>query len=433
MFCLFVLVIFCLIALREWLLRRSLSQKTIEKIQKKVAQEIAMGNWESAAKELKPLKQKRLGGLETILFNVQILLGNKCLPEALRYVEESLLSYQDDFSLYKEKAKVLLALGKPKEALECFKKSEVLLHGEEDFLDLATALFQTGDVDGAWYYLREILKDVKNGRVLALAGDCHFYLGEYKEAIGFYRQALEIGWNNYQVLARMGHSLRSIGKLPEAESFFSEILEKDPSDVSSTLGLGACLEAKGMYGKALLVYQTGKAWDFGDENILLQAGICAIYTHKYDFAEMYLRESIKRGAKSPESLAFLGYSLEKQTRWEDAERVYMRLVDDYPEHIAGYRALAWIYGVGHSSSLSEEEGLIMARKALKLQPDAVSWEALSACEARAGNFKKAHNIQERLSSQANNETTRMRRCKAMRVLRKKRPLDENHVSRILVA
>jgi tetratricopeptide (TPR) repeat protein len=430
---LIVIILLGLAALREYLVRRAPSQKSIEEAQQKVAQEIALGNWESAAKELKFLQKKQLGGAETALLNVQILRGNKQLIDANKFIDESLLIYKHNFALFREKGKVLLERGEPFEALKAFKQCEPVLRSEEDMLDLTTALFQTGDVDGAWYYLQDIITDTNSGPLLALAGDCHFYLGEYQKAIAFYHRTQEAGWNNYQVLSRMGHSLRNIGKIDAAEDYFRQILQKDPTDVASTLGLGACLEARERYEEALLIYQTGKAWDVGDQNILRQAGICAVYTNKYTFAELYLRESLKRGAKSPQGLAFLGYSLERQQRWQEAEKIYIKLVEEYPDQIAGYRALAWLYGVGHSTELSSEEGLLMARRALELQPDSASWEMLSACEARTGNFKKAHNIQERLSSQTKDESTRLRRCRSMRTLRKKLPLDEEHVVRALVA
>ncbi|MFT4551643.1 MAG: tetratricopeptide (TPR) repeat protein [Chlamydiales bacterium] len=430
---LIVIILLGLAALRAWLIRRIPSQSLIEEAQNNVAHQIALANWEAAAKQLKPLQKRRLGGAETAILHVQILRGNKQLSEAISFIEESLDFYQHNFALIRERGRLMLETGDPLEALKAFKQCEPVLRSEEDMLDLTTALFQTGDVDTAWYYLQDLVKVTSSGRLLALAGDCHFYLGEYQKAIAYYQRTQDTGWNNYQVLSRMGHSLRNIGKIDKAEDYFRQILQKDPADVASTLGLGACLEVREQYEEALLIYQTGKAWDVGDQNILRQAGICAVYTKKYTFAELYLRESLKRGGKSPQTLAFLGYSLEHQQRWQEAEKIYIKLVEEYPDQIAGYRALAWLYGVGHSTEMDAEQGLAMARRALELQPDTASWEMLSACEARIGNFKTAHNIQERLSSQTRDETTRLRRCRAMRALRKNMPLDEQHVVRALVA
>jgi len=78
-------------------------------------------------------------------------------------------------------------------------------------------------------------------------------------------------------------------------------------------------------------------------------------------------------------------------------------------------------------------GISIAKKALELCSDPTSWELLSACEARAGNFNTAHNIQENLSSHNEDKQTRLRRQHAMRTLRKKMPLNEKLVVKSLVA
>ncbi len=428
-----ILILLGLIAFRQWLLKRNPNQKTIEDIHKKVSQSIALNKWEKATQTLKFLRRKKFSGVDTEILYLQILRGTKQFDKALNIVEKALSKHSNNLSLLKEKGKILLHLGKSEKALKALQSAEPIFRGVEDILDFATALFQTEKYKAAWKAIKPIMKTTNNRRLYALAGDCHFRQGKYKAAISYYKKTQKAGWNNYQVLSRMGHSLRCLGRLEEAEYYFQQILKKDPSDIFATLGLGACLESRGTYDKALAVYQTGKAWDFGDTNILRQAGICAVHAQKYDFAEIYLRESTKRGVKSTQALAFLGYSLEKQKRWEEAEKIYLQVVDEYPKHFAGYRALAWLYGVGLSHTLDSKRGLEFAYKALELLPDTASWEMLSACEARAGNFKKAHSIQEGLSNRPDDENTRLRRRQVMKALRKKTPLDESQVSRAMVA
>lgn len=429
----FVILVLAFFTVRFYLLRQIFSQKDLERIRKKIAEEITLGNWEAASKELKVLQDRRIFDLELALLEIQILLAAKQFQEALDLIDKYLQVYQHNFALYRQQGKIFLSLGKALDAIESFKKCQTILKEEEDWIDWTSALFQGGMVQEAWSELEEILKQTKNPRFFALAGDCQFSFGDYQQALVLYQKALENGWNNYHILSRTAHSLKNVGKICQAEACFRKILEKDPADVSATLGLGACLEAKGKYGKALLVYQRGKAWDKGEWSILRQAGICAIYTQKYDFAEVYLRESLKRASPSPQALAFLGYSLEKQERWKEAETTYLQLVQEFPEHIAGYRALAWLFGVGKSPSLSVKEGLMLAQKAVQIHADAASFEILSACEARAGNFGRAHRIQEKLSNQSNDQRSRLRRCRAMRILRKNMPLDETCIVRARVA
>lgn len=429
----FVILVLAFFSVRFYLLRQIFSQKDLGRIRKKISEEIALGNWENASKELKILQDKKVLDLELALFEIQILLANKSYREALELIEKYLTIYQHNFSLYRQQGKILLSLGEANSAIESFKKCKTVLKEEEDWIDWTSALFQGGLIQEAWNELQEVLHITKNPRFFALAGDCQFGFSDYQKALYYYQLAMENGWDNYHILSRTAHSLKYLGKIFQAEACFRKILEKDPADVCATLGYGACLEAKGKYGKALLVYQRGKAWDKGEWSILRQAGICAIYTQKYDFAEIYLRESLKRASPSPQSLAFLGYSLEKQERWKEAESIYLQLVQEFPEHIAGYRALAWLFGVGKSLSISSKEGLLLAQKAVQIQADSASFEILSACEARAGNFSRAHRIQEKLSSQSSDKRSRLRRCRAMRILRKNMPLDETCILRARVA
>lgn len=156
-------------------------------------------------------------------------------------------------------------------------------------------------------------------------------------------------------------------------------------------------------------------------------------THKFEFAETYFIEVLERQGSTPLILSFLGYTLECQKKWQKAEEVYFYLLNHFPQYPNGYRSLAWLYGVGVSNAISAEDGIWYAYKGLELLPDPISWEILSACEARAGNFTKAHQIQEHLLAYDTDKGARQRRQLAMRSLRKQLPLEETHVSKVLVA
>jgi tetratricopeptide (TPR) repeat protein len=428
-----VITLLGLATLREWLLRYKPTQKTIEKVHKTASQKIALGEYESALKDLSSLYKKGARDIETFLLYINILHKTNQTPAAFSMLQEAFALYPKSLNLHLEKGKILLSQENPSEALKALRKAKPILKEEDDFIYYATALLQTDNPHEAWPYLKKLSSNTKNGKVMALLGDSCFRMKNYRKAIFYYKQAQDLQWNNYRITSRLAQSLQCIGKYKEAEGFFLEILHKDPSDIPATLGYGACLEAHGKHEEALDIYQKGEAWDAGTPIILRQAGICATHIMHYDFAEIYLRESIQRGAQTPQALAFLGFCLEKLFRWEEAEEIYLRLVAEFPRHAAGYQALAWLYGVGLSISLDAEHGLSMAYKALKLLPNAISWEVLSACEARAGNFQKAHNIQEQLSSQEQDEDTLRRRRYAMRLLRKKQPLDAHQVDRALVA
>ena len=150
-------------------------------------------------------------------------------------------------------------------------------------------------------------------------------------------------------------------------------------------------------------------------------------------AEIYFKEIIENGQISVQNYALYAYALESQQKWQEAEQIYLKLVRQYPSKPQGYRALAWMFGVGVIRIVSPEEGIGYAHVALKLISDTVSWEILSACEARAGNYARAHEIQASLIMMEKDPAVRLRRQKAMKLLRKNLPLSDHHVQRSMVA
>ncbi len=425
-----VLTLFCFY---RWVKGRRPSAKTVERHLNDARRAIAIGDWDAAHRSLLPLLAKSQPLAETAALHARILTSSGRLDEALNSIEKAIDSLPESPALHRERGQILLSMSRPNEALEAFSQCRPNLNDDIGRIDLATALYHVGSAEEAWEELRDYVVGSQNGRLLALAGDCQFQLRNYPLAVTLYQQAQHLGWMNQCTVARAGHSLQQSGQFVEAARHFRQLLEADSCDVVATLGLGTCYEARGLYRRALIIYQIGGAWDCADPRILRQAGICAVYTQQYDYAELYLMQALDQGCTSPQALAFLGYSLEAQRRWKEAEQIYMRLVEEFPDHPAGYRALAWIYGVGLSQELSQVEGLSVAHRAIELFPDATAWELLSACEARAGNFDRAHHIQEQLSARSSDVPTRRRRRQAMRMLRKGRPLDEQHVIRAQVA
>lgn len=429
---LFVSVLVVLGFLRWKLGYFCLSKKAIERVHCRVRDLITVGHFDQAVKDLcSVLKRDRTS--TSFLLYAEIMSGLGDHSKALELLEEAEKKEPHELRISYEKGRVYLAMEELDLAIECFERAKESLRKDEEVLEYCTALYLSGYLSEAWDLIEGRVLESSNGRLLALAGDCQFYWGNYRLATGFYQQSQHYGWMNQRTLSRTGHSLSSTGNFLEAERYFREVLKYSPSDVFATLGLGMCFEQQGLYKRALAIYQGGEAWELGDPHILRQAGICAVHTGKPDYASLYLSEAIRKGERSPQTFAFLGHSLESQRKWAEAEAVYFQLLEFFPDHVAGYRALSWLYGVGLSSTVSQSEGLALARKAVSLLPDATSWELLSACEARSGNFGRAQHIQEHLCAHATDKGTRLRLREALRTLRKGQPLDEQQVCRALVA
>ncbi len=424
----FVVLLLGLLTFIEWRKSRGLSRHGLTKLHRRIHEHLSLGQFEAAEKLL-----KRRGDEMTAVLRIKLMRKTRRFEEALKAIEELDQSNHTSLFVLREKGKILLAQGDCAGALTHFLRCRPVLRDEDDLMELASAYYGEDRILEAWQTIETLLEDSKHGQLLSLGGNCCFARSDYERALSLYRRAYEADHNNAQVLARTGHCLRRLFRFKEAEECFVHLLQRDPKNVAATLSLGACLEAQGLYTKAMAIYQHGHAWESGDPRILRQAGICAVHVRRFDLSELYLKDAIDRGHCSAQILAFLGYTLERQQKWQGAEAIYHRLTKEYPDHIAGPRGLAWLYGVGLSRKLDASMGLAMAKQSVDLLPDPISWETLSACQARAGNFIEAHNIQEYLSAQGEDRNTQRRRKQAMRALRQRRPLDEHLVARALVA
>lgn len=422
-----------LLSLRERVRARRSPRETIDHLHQRISHHLALSNWTAAGRLIKRLNTKEaLRHPFTHQLSIRLLRSTGQWEAALAAVQEGRRHLQGQLLFCLEEGRTLMEMGEPGRALEVLRRCRSILRDESDRLLFAQALFQTGDLNATWEALEPMLEK-GSGRVHALAGDCLFAQKRYQQALYHFESALEHEMDNLQLLARVGHCLIRVGRLYEAEGKLRQILEVDSGHLFATLSLGCCLEEQERYEDALAIYQGGTAWELSDYRILRQAGICAFHIGHYSFAEICLKRAFELGAQQRKTLAFLAYSLECQEKWGEAEGLFRQLIAEYPETVIGYRGLAWLYGVGLSVTVTAAEGLENARKSVDLLPDSASWEVLSACEARAGNFTQAHYIQECLSSQSSDRDTRRKRLRAMRSLRQGVPLNEELVERALVA
>lgn len=425
---LIVFLTFC-----DWIRSPRLSTRSIKKSLKGISQAISLGEWIRAERDLQPILESGKGGGEAILYQLQVLRGTNRLEEAFALASKAARDFPEDLLFRLEEGNILLQMKRPKEALDAFRVCSPILRGETEYFRLGLAFYQAGNPLQCLEALDSWLPTTQNGEITALAADALFEQKRFKEAIELYTRSLNLGYQTHQVFTQLGSSFRRLGNLSESERVFRSLLEQDPKDVCATLGLGACMQERGHYQKALLIYQSGDVWETKDPRLMKEAGICALRTQKFNFAERYFLEVMKREEPSTSILAYYGYSLEGQRKWQEAEQTYLRLIQLFPSFPHGFRALAWLFGVGLSTTLTTAQGLHFAHAALKLKNDLVSLEILSACEARAGHFAKAYQIQELLCNNDQDPKARLRRQQALRKLRNNIPLDDHHVSHSHVA
>lgn len=406
-----------------------LSAIAVQQTLSAISKHISLEEWDTATSKLIPLLENKKGGKKAALFEIQILRQRKAYNTAHKKVKKAAQDYPEELIFRLEEGKILLKLGKPQEALTAIKICTPILRTEPDIYAYASALLQCGYPLQCFETIEPWLAHCQEGKLFSLAAWAHFELNDFGKTIAYYHQAIELGFKSHKLLVQLGHAYRRHGNLQNAEQLFKQLLEKDSMDIAALLGLGNCLQERGLHHKALLLYQSGKLWNQKDPRILLQAGICALNTQKFAHAESYFSQL----DPTPKTLSYLGYAQERQQRWQEAEQTYRRLIKEFPSNPNGYRALAWMFGVGITSTLSQDQAISYAHIALNICSDPLTWEILSACEARLGNFKRAYEIQTALMQTDEDRESRLRRQSALRKLRQEHPLNPTHVQHTLVA
>ncbi|MCH9608573.1 MAG: Beta-barrel assembly-enhancing protease [Chlamydiales bacterium] len=421
------------LSVRHWIRNYQLTAKTIQKSLNSASYLITLGKWDEAKNILLPLLHHAKGGAKVHLYYVQALQGAHSYDEALHLVKYASKLYPEELLLRLEEGKILLELEQPEEALQAFKVCSPILRSESDIHTLALALLRGGHTEQSWHLIEKRLDQTKNGELIVLGGEILIALKNYTEAIHLFKKAEELGYNHRYLVSQLAHAYRKLGNLSEAEHLYRKLLEKDPADVNATLGLGKCMEERGHFQKAFLIYQSSHAWKKKDRRLIKQTAFCALYTKKYSYAEHYFYELSKSFDPSPSILSYYGYSLERQKKWQKAEQVYLETIRQFPDKPNGYRGAAWLFGVGLNTVISDKEGLNFAHITVELLNDATSWSILSAVEARVGNFERAYQIQEGLLSQDEDEKSQRLRKQVLRRLRNNYPLEGEHVASPLVA
>lgn len=419
-----------IVAIRHWCFSRLDYSKSAQKALKQIAQHISLQEWEKARKCLLSLPDRK--NKEALLCEIEILIGEMRPQEALEIAEEASRLFPEELHFRLLEAQCLLEQNRPEEALAAFQVCAPILRKEYDLLTLASALCRTGYTKEALDILNQ-LPPAQNGYRTEIAADAFYTQKNFPEAIAHYKKAIELKRPAHRLYLQIGHAHRRQGHLSEAETCFKALLDNNCQDIDAALGLGACLQERGAHHKAFLIYQTALCYSSRNLKVSHQAAFAALRAKKYDFAEKYLFEVLQNERDDPQLYAYYGYSQEMQQKWIEAESSYLRSIERFPAYCPGYRALAWLFGVGLSQRITKEQALHFAHLALKLKNDPLSWEILSAVSARIGEFDQAYQIQQLLAKQDKEPEQKARRQELLRHLRKKLPLGHLHIIRAEVA
>ncbi|EGK69625.1 hypothetical protein CAB1_0918 [Chlamydia abortus LLG] len=385
--------------------------------------------WSAAEQKLLPILKKRCYRRQCLFDYMRILRNLRRFDEVEKLLDEARRLHLRGPQFLLEIAYKAYRHGAYKESCHAFSLVSKEIFEEQDAAKYASALVHVGNLDAACSVIEPWISPLSHQETYITVGDIYFISKRYQDAIEFYNRAYTLGPCPLKVIYNLAHSSRICGNYLEAGKLFRKLLSEPTYREESLFNIGLCEQKQGRSKKALLIYQSSDLWSRGDALLMKHAALAAMDQGDHHLAEYCWGLAFQCCTYAEDWQCSLGYgfSLCCLKKYSDAEKMYLKVIQKFPDCPTACKALAWLSGVGYASIVTAEAGLEYAKKALQLNHSSQTLELLSACEARSGNFDAAYEIQAFLSAQDVSLQQKKRRSQIMRNLRRKLPLNHQHV------
>lgn len=165
-----------------------------------------------------------------------------------------------------------------------------------------------GDYPQALGLVREALdQQPQNTDLLGRAGTLYQRLGKHEDAIRLYKDILAIRPRSPNILDSIGYSLVSLEHYDDAIGSFQNALAINPRRPQSHSGLGAVYARQGRYADSIHEYET--ALEIGGDDINTRAFLCTQYwaTNRYQDAEACLKHVLRHDPHNKSAMQIYPY------------------------------------------------------------------------------------------------------------------------------
>ncbi|ANH78637.1 tetratricopeptide repeat protein [Candidatus Chlamydia sanziniae] len=388
--------------------------------------------WAVAEQQLLPILKKRFYKRQYLFDYIRILRGMERFEEAEKFLKEAQKMGLRGPSFFLEIAYRAYRHGVFKECVKAFSLVPKEMFEEEDAAKYASALVHLGQLNAACSLIEPWISPLSHQGTYVTMGHIYFTSKRYQDAIEFYNRAQALGPCPVEVIYNLAHAYRLTANYTQAGRCFRKLLTEALYREEALFNVGLCEQKLGRANKALLIYQSSDLWSRGDALLMKYAALAAMDVQDYLLAERCWGLALRCSTFAEDYKCSLSYGLSlcQLRKYADAEHVYRKVIQSFPNCPTACKALAWLCGVGYATTVPLEEGLVYARKAVRLDHSCETLELLSACEARCGNFDAAYEIQSFLSAQDIFLDQKKRRSRIMRNLRQKLPLNDHHIMEV---
>ncbi|EPP34530.1 TPR repeat family protein [Chlamydia ibidis] len=386
--------------------------------------------WGVAEQKLLPVLKKRRYRRLCLFDYMRILRGLERFEEVDKLLAEANRLGLHSWHFFREVAYKACRYAAYRESAQAFSLVPRDMFEEQDAAKYALVLVRVGQLESACAVIEPWISPLSHQETYITVGHIYFTSKRYGDAVEFYNRAIALAPCPPDVIYNLAHAYRISGQYNEARKLFCKLLSEANYKEEAIFNIGLCEQKLGRFAQALSIYRSSALWKRGDALLMKYAALAAVEEEAYQLAEYCWQFAFRCPAYAEDKSCMLSYGLSlcHLEKYTEAEKIYLKVVQKFPDCPIACKALAWFSGVGYAKMITVEEGLVYAKRALKVNHTSATLELLSACEARLGNFDTAYEIQTFLSVQDLSLQQKKRRALIMRNLRQRLPLDHQHVA-----
>jgi Flp pilus assembly protein TadD len=223
------------------------------------------------------------------------------------------------------------------------------------------------------------------------AGD-NLLVHDPDDAVGRYREALEINPDNARAHRSLATALAMVGKLEEARAHLVEAIRLEPEVAESHSKLGVVLQRLGKFQEAVEPCRAALRLDPHDPAAHVTLGVVLLELGDTEEGIARLAEGVRLDPNEPSSRHRLGEVLLSRGKPGEAAAHFRRVLEGRPDFVPALLKLALICTTSKDPALRDvEEAIRLASKACELtqKQDITSLMALSQAYCEGGRFADA--------------------------------------------
>ncbi len=338
--------------------------------------ESKLGNFKAAAGSIQKLItiDPNNPGLKKLL--AEYYLHAKMYKEALKAIDDVLLTNPDDIDAHQRKAQIYLAQNNwdaaSKEFSYILNRSDIPLDAK---IRIGASYFEQSFKDStllpiAKKFFTEINKDTTDWQVKMYLGAIAIDEKDDSAAIGYFKSATQLASWNVEGWVRLGGLYFDNKKYNEAALVMQQAVKSFPEDFRVNLILGLALAQNNKNQEALPYLKKAVDLNSNDPTALSAYGFTLSQLKQNDEAIVYISKALKISPDDVNLLGTLGLIYDNKKEWKECDSIYQRALN--------IDSLNALINNNYAYSLSErgidlDRALKMAKIAITKEPENSSY------------------------------------------------------------